>query len=237
VIDRSLNYGRRVVARFLAEAGPLANVLDLGAGWGDDLAAARRLHPGATLYGVETHAPAVLDLQSQGVHVLQCNLERDRLPLADASMDAVIQNQVLEHAKEVFWIIHEATRVLAVGGSMILGVPNLASLHNRVLLVAGRQPSVIKTLSAHVRGFTKPDLLGFLAGAFPGGFETADFAGSNFYPFPAPLARPLAALFPTLAWGMFFRLVKRRAYRGEFLDYLARNPLETNFYTGPGGGP
>ncbi len=150
-------------------------------------------------------------------------------------MDAVILNQVLEHTKEIFWIAHEATRVLKPGGSLIVGVPNLASLHNRALLLLGRQPTSIKTLSAHVRGFTKGDVLAFLEGVFPGGYSLEGFGGSNFYPLPGVLARPMARMFPGMAWGIFFRLVKRRPYQGEFLRYLERHPLETNFRTRPAG--
>ena len=53
----------------------------------------------------------------------------------------MIANQILEHTKEVFWIWHEIARVLAPQGQLILGVPNLASAHNRLLLLLGRQPT------------------------------------------------------------------------------------------------
>ena len=60
----------------------------------------------------------------------------------------------------------------------------------------------------------------------------AQFGGSNFYPLPPLLARPLARALPTLAWGIFFRLVKERDYGREFLDYPIAEKLETNFYVG-----
>ncbi len=235
MIDRSLNYGRDVIRRFLAEAGPLSSVLDMGAGSGDDLSLAKSLYPRARLLGIETLPPAVRALRERGVRVISVDLERERIPLRDASMDAVVLNQVLEHVKELFWILHEATRVLKPGGSLIVGVPNLASLHNRFLLLFGRQPSPLKSLSAHVRGFTRGDLAAFLEGAWPGGYRLEGFAGSNFYPFPPVIARPLARAFPSLAWGIFFRWVKTRRYQGEFPGYLRRHPVETSFFVGPSG--
>lgn len=33
-------------------------------------------------------------------------------------------------------------------------MPNLASLHNRILLLLGEQPSTIRSMSSHVRGYT-----------------------------------------------------------------------------------
>jgi SAM-dependent methyltransferase len=161
------------------------------------------------------------------------NLERGQFPYADESLDMIMANQILEHTKELFWIFHEVSRTLRVGGRLIIGVPNLAAFHNRMLLVLGRQPSPIKTLSAHVRGFTRTDFLGFVEGCFPKGYRLLAFRGANFYPFPPLLARPLARMFPTLAWGIFLLLEKGRFYRREFLDTPLREGLETPFYVGP----
>jgi hypothetical protein len=185
------------------------------------------------LHAVEAWPPNVALLQQEGIAVMALDLERDPLPFADRSIEVVIANQILEHTKEVFWIWHQIARVLTVGGQLILGVPNLASAHNRLLLLLGRQPSVIKSASAHVRGFTRPDLLQFLTEICPGLFALRDHAGANFYPLPPVLARPMARALPSLAWGLFLRLEKQAEYRGEFIAYPARARLETNFYTGP----
>jgi SAM-dependent methyltransferase len=233
MIDRSLNYGRPIVRRFLELARPYQRVLDLGAGAGTDLLAARAVQPGCALLALEVYPPNVLLLERQGIEVFGLDLERDRLPFDDGTIDLIIANQILEHTKEVFWIWHEIARVLRIGGQVILGVPNLASAHNRLLLLLGRQPSVIRTASAHVRGFTRADVCDFLEQACPGGFALRDWAGANFYPLPPVLARPMARLLPGLAWGLFLRLAKQRAYRGEFLSFPERARLETNFYTGP----
>jgi SAM-dependent methyltransferase len=236
MIERSLNYGRPIVRRFLEAARPYRQVLDLGAGKGVDLLTARAVQPDCALHAVEAWPPNVALLEEQGIGVVGLDLERDALPFADRSIEVVIANQILEHTKEVFWIWHEIARVLAPAGQLILGVPNLASAHNRLLLLLGRQPSVIKTASAHVRGFTRGDLLQFLALACPGVFAVREHAGANFYPLPPALARPLARALPGLAWGLFLRLQKQRDYQGEFLAYPARARLETNFYVGPGAG-
>ena len=101
------------------------------------------------------------------IHV--ANIERDDLPLADGQADLIIANQVLEHTKEIFWIFHEVTRSLRTGGHFLFGVPNICSLHNRFLLLVGRQPTQHKVCSAHVRPFSKGDTLAFLSACFPGG--------------------------------------------------------------------
>jgi SAM-dependent methyltransferase len=232
MIDRSLNYGRRQIERFLRSSGEYATVLDIGAGQGDDLLLARSVNPGASVHAVEVCPEYAGRLAEKKILVHALNIEKDRLPFSDGSVDVVIANQVLEHVKELFWIFHEITRVLPVGGKLILGVPNLAALHNRVLLAFGRQPSPLKNNSAHIRGYTKQDIVRFLEGCFPGGYGLISFGGSNFYPFPPVMARPLAKLFPNMAWGIFFLFEKQREYNREFLEFPAKERLETNFYVG-----
>jgi hypothetical protein len=95
------------------------------------------------------------------------------------------------------------------------------------------QPSPCKTNSAHVRGFTKGDILKFLESCAPGLYGLEGFGGANFYPFPPLLAKPLAVLFPTMAWGIFFLLKKQKSYKTGFIDFPRAQNLETNFYLGP----
>jgi hypothetical protein len=208
--------------------------LDLGAGGGDDLRIAGEVQSEARLNGIEAYPPYARKLRKEGIKVFSLNIEKDRLPFANGKVDVILMNQVLEHTKEVFWIFHEISRVFPVGGKIILGVPNMAALHNRILLGLGRQPSPCKTNSAHVRGFTKGDILSFLDCGGKSLYRLKAFGGANFYPFPPIMARPLAALFPTLAWGIFFLLEKSGPYQGEFLEFPVREKLETNFYLGPG---
>src|SRR5919199_2568882 len=170
MIDRQLNYGRHHIQRFLANAMPYHAVLDIGAGRGNDLALAREVQPDAQLHAIEVNRELAQHLAEQGVDVYNLNIERDPFPFPDGLMDVVLANQILEHTKELFWIFHEVSRVLREGGSLIVGVPNLASLHNRLLLMLGRQPTSLQNASAHVRGFTKSDILRMLSTVFPAGY-------------------------------------------------------------------
>ena len=233
VIDRSLNYGRACIRAFLEGARPYATVLDIGAGRGYDLDAARELEPDAKLVALESFDPSVELLRDKGIETHAVDIEREPFPLAPGSVDVVIANQVLEHTKELFWILHQTSTVLRQGGRLLVGVPNLAALHNRVLLLAGRQPSPLRNSSAHVRGFTKRDLQALLDAGFPGGYRLTAFAGSNFYPFPPMLAKPLARALPTMAWGIFLDFEKLGRYDRQFLDYPPNEGLETNFFVGP----
>lgn len=231
-VDTGLNYGREEIAAMLRACGPASTVVDIGAGSGADLASARAIFPSASLVGFDCGAESLELLRRRGVTAHRVNIECDAFPLEPGGADIVIANQVLEHTKEIFWIFHQVARSLSVGGHLVLGVPNLASLHNRILLACGRQPTAIRSASAHVRGFTRPDVMDFLASCWPGGFELVDFRGSNFYPFPPLAARPLARALPSLAWANFYLLRKTRPYDGSFVRFPGEQQLETNFFTG-----
>jgi ubiquinone/menaquinone biosynthesis C-methylase UbiE len=234
IIDRSLNYGRHQVENFFSviEKDNYRVVLDIGAGHGDDLLIARKFAPNAELHGIEVYEPYAKELRQMNITVHPLDLEKDIQPFKDESIDVIIANQIMEHVKEVFWVLHEISRVLKLGGSLIIGVPNLASLHNRLLLLFGQQPSIIQNKSAHVRGYTKKDILNLLNSCFPGGYELQMFGGSNFYPFPSILAKPLARIFPNSSWSIFLLLKKINKYDNQFLDYPVINQLETNFFLG-----
>jgi predicted SAM-dependent methyltransferase len=117
--------------------------------------------PSAARFGLETYPPNVEILKMRH-EVISLDLEKDPFPFEDESIDVVMSNQVLEHVKEIFWILHQVSRVIRVGGYMIIGVPNLASFHNRLLLLFGMQPTSIQNHSAHVRGYTKHDIMRML---------------------------------------------------------------------------
>lgn len=239
------NYGRHILEKwgsdFLLKQANVEKftALDIGCGWGNDLVNIRNRYaagnpegPPLEMHGIEDHPIHVDYARQNGIVIHKLDVEREELPLGESSADIVIANQILEHTKEIFWIFEEASRVLRPGGIFIIGVPNLASLHNRILLLLGEQPAAQRSFSAHVRAFTKPDLKFF---AETGGyFRLLDFRGANFYPFGARISRFLAGVFPTLAWGIFF-LLERTTKEGHFLECLETesNFLETPFYGSP----
>jgi SAM-dependent methyltransferase len=230
--DQRETYGPRVVERFVRELDSLELAVDLGAGSGRDLEIVRRFHPKAKRLAIEAGEEYARTLKGKADGIYVADIERDRLPIADCQADLVIANQILEHTKEIFWIFHEVTRSLKVGGYFLVGVPNICSLHNRFLLLMGRHPTQHKLCSAHVRPFSRRDTVAFLNACFPGGYKLTAFRGAQFYPFPGGMARLLANVFPTFAFTIFFMIQKVKDYHGEFATYPARARLETNFWTG-----
>jgi SAM-dependent methyltransferase len=231
-IDSQLNYGRETIVELVRRCPPLRSVVDLGAGSGTDLRNISAVAPDAELHGVEVYPPNQELLRAAGITVHGLDIERDQLPFGDETIDLVISNQTFEHMKDIFWALHELTRVLTIGGHFIIGVPNLASLHNRVLLAAGQQPTAILSASAHVRGYTYRDLVS-LVGRGEAGWIARAHRGSNFYPLPAGAARAAARLFPSMAWSCYILFQKTAPYGGAYLRWPVEERLETNFYLGP----
>jgi ubiquinone/menaquinone biosynthesis C-methylase UbiE len=232
MIDRSLNYGRHILQSFLSQELLLKTgiCLDLGAGRGEDLILVKKNMPNAQLHAIECYESNIEYLKKNGIMSNALNLERDCFPFSEEYFDLIIANQVLEHCKEIFWIFHEISRTLKIGGYIYIGVPNLAALHCRLLLLFGRQPSCVKTASAHIRGFTKPDILDFINACAPNLYSVKIFRGSNFYPFPSFLAKILSKAFPSSSTCIFLVLKKNKQYNSEFLKYPVG--LETNFWRG-----
>jgi len=67
---------------------------------------------------------------------LICDVGKERLPYADWSMDLVVLSQSYEHfgLSEGHALVREANRVLRIGGSLIVTVPNAIALAQRYLL-------------------------------------------------------------------------------------------------------
>jgi ubiquinone/menaquinone biosynthesis C-methylase UbiE len=229
-VDKKLNYGREQLSALLSNIKfdtPEPIILDIGAGDGVDLMSVRRKFPGASLHAVDAIENKSTKLINQGIKVYLSDIESDKLPFASESVDFIIANQIFEHCKNVFWIMHEISRVLKVGGHVYIGVPNLASLHNRFLLFLGKQPTCINSRSAHVRGFTRPDLRAFVETVSNQSYKEKDFFGSNFYPFSPFLARWLSRFFPSFSVCIFLLFRKLDDCGDAFLQ--ATDGLATNF--------
>jgi SAM-dependent methyltransferase len=212
---------------------PIKRCVDLGCGNGDDLLIVKNVTGAEKLIGIDFGRWNADKLQAKGIEVIDINLENDIFPFTNESVDLIIANQIMEHCKEIFWINHEIFRCLRKGGYLFLGVPNILSLHNRLLGLCGFHPTQYKSLSAHVRPFSKRDIFQFytqIAGNF---IKIKWWGGSQFYPFPKIIARPLSNIFPNSAFSIFFLIQKIEDYQdNEFLNWTTKAKLETNYYVG-----
>jgi 2-polyprenyl-3-methyl-5-hydroxy-6-metoxy-1,4-benzoquinol methylase len=72
-------------------------------------------------------APSVMDGYANATP-LQCDLDRERIPMDDESVDVVIANEVVEHLRiDLIHSAREMLRVLRPGGLFMMSTPNLRS--------------------------------------------------------------------------------------------------------------
>jgi 2-polyprenyl-3-methyl-5-hydroxy-6-metoxy-1,4-benzoquinol methylase len=122
-------------------------------------------------------------------------------------------------------VLKEIHRVLKDDGYAIISTPNLASLHNRVFLLLGMQPTTIapstkivfgnpmrgadsrmRGPARHITAFTHKSLREMLQHY---NFEIEKFTGSGFYPFKGWFAEILAKLLPNFAVYTVVRIKKK----------------------------
>jgi SAM-dependent methyltransferase len=189
------------------------------------------------ILGVEIYEPPAQAAESRGLEVARVELETGRLPWPDASVDVVVCNQVLEHLKNIWLPMSEMHRVLRPGGHAVFSVPNLASLHNRVLLALGRQPTSIRVFGPHVRGYTWREFR--LLVEREGAYSIKATRGAGFYPVPSPWSAPLSALWKGASHTMVFLVRKETdgAVWTRYLDGAVSGGMQTFYAEAPDPDP
>jgi SAM-dependent methyltransferase len=153
-----------------ALGSPGKRILDLGCRTG---AVTQHFVPGNDVVGMDVDREALAVAARRGIEVVRGNVE-ERLPFADASFDAVVVGELLEHVRWPRDVVGEARRVLRPGGMLAGSVPNAYRLQSRLLFLVGRPPEDDPT---HLHMYSPRSLRELLAG-----FDDVklEFAGGQF---------------------------------------------------------
>jgi hypothetical protein len=130
------------------------------------------------------------------------DLEAAALPAADGEFDLVVWNRDLVTVKNLVPAMREVRRVLRPGGILVVAAPNLAALHNRVLLMTGRQPTTLHIGNGdHVRGFAIRPMTQFLTQGLD--YRLLQITGVGLAPVTgAVVPGPLRGLSHTAVWAL-----------------------------------
>jgi len=158
------------------------------------------------IHGVDI-SDASLEVCRRKFNVIKIDLEKDDLPFRNDSFDLVNCNQVLEHLRNYRQVIKDAIRVTKNGGYILIGIPNLSHLINRILLLFGIQPLCIALDGPHIHGFTHKSFLKLLMSLDR--VEIIDFTGTVMYPLPYFLAKIMSKHFVGLTGYTCYLLRKK----------------------------
>jgi SAM-dependent methyltransferase len=219
---------KKVIVRMLVKfSNPRSRLLDIGCWDGTATRYYGKQLGINNLFGIEIIEEQMKKAEHNGIITKKCDLERDFIPFDNNFFDIVIANQVFEHLKQIYRPLSKIHRILKPNGILIFGVPNIASLHSRIQLLFGFQPTSIRLFEAHVRAFTPRALKKFLT--FNTLFTIKLFVGSGYYPFPPVISEPLSKIFKDSATFQLYRLRKNEVKLPNWQDEIKSRGLQSNF--------
>jgi len=203
------------------------NLLDIGCAEGfKTIDYAKTLSiPNERVYGIEIK-PKFADLAKKHFNLLNIDLEKESFPAENQVFDLIICNQTLEHLKNIFLPLSEIDRTLKVGGHLVIGIPNLASLYNRIILLLGYQPKCNEIVGPHIRCFTHKGFLGFIR--LNDNFMLMKLRGATLYPFPYPFVESCAKYCPGFSCYLFY-LLKKIKHDPPRCGWDIKKDFDTNF--------
>ena len=113
-------------ANFVAQAPRSGTLLDLGSSDGETLNHVAELRPDLKLFAVDVAGSP--ERYSPQCEFFRANLERDRLPWRDASIDAITCMHLIEHLPNLSVLLGEGRRLLRPGGKIYFETPHPRSL-------------------------------------------------------------------------------------------------------------
>jgi SAM-dependent methyltransferase len=174
--DRVARYGTTVggserVEWFARNVGRGRDVLDFGC---RDGTLTSNFVEGNRVTGVDIDSSALARArESLGIETVQCNLNNDPLPFADASFDVVVAGEVIEHLQFPTIAVGELFRVLRPGGTFLGSVPNAFRLRNRITFLLGDEFELDPT---HLHQFSEASVRRMLE---PYGPTTIEYQGGR----------------------------------------------------------
>jgi SAM-dependent methyltransferase len=113
-------------ARFVAGLPQRGALLDLGSSDGATLGHMGELRPDLQLFAVDLEGKP--DSYPKGCQFFRCNLESDRMPWPDGTMDGITCMHLVEHINDLKLLFQEVSRLLKPGGRIYFETPHPKTL-------------------------------------------------------------------------------------------------------------
>ena len=172
-------------------ANPSASILELGCGNGATGVAAQQAGKCCRYVGIEMFEPEALQAAKVLTRVHIGNVETLELPYEEATFDALIMSEVLEHLIEPDVVLTRLVRLVKPAGLVYASSPNIAHWRPIWDLIQGRFEYQQQGLMdrTHLRWFTPA--------SFRRMFENAGVEVDSLRPY-VPVSKPKALLFGLL---------------------------------------
>lgn len=121
---------------FQAAIGSGMRVLDLGCRSG---AFTKHFLEGNEVVGLDVDRSALAKAAELGIETVEADVEA-ALPFGEATFDAVVAGELLEHLRFPDALVGEARRVLRPGGVLVGSVPNAFRIQSRLRFLRGVPP-------------------------------------------------------------------------------------------------
>jgi 2-polyprenyl-3-methyl-5-hydroxy-6-metoxy-1,4-benzoquinol methylase len=157
MIEKGLNIQTRIRVKTLKElAGSFHDkvVLDLGAS------------QTTITEGERAKKIITLDISDKKKMSIKCDLNIDKIPLKDNSIDIVIAGELIEHIPSTLFFLSECRRILKKDGCLVISTPNICAFKERIKMLFGELPGQCSRFSikgqdrynTHVRDFNLKEL-------------------------------------------------------------------------------
>ncbi|MCS4058437.1 class I SAM-dependent methyltransferase [Salinibacter ruber] len=114
-------------------------ILDVGCGAGDNAILIRQKCPSSKVFGI-TISEKEKEKADNRMHTCWlCDVEK-KIPkkVRDKKYDAIIFSHVLEHLRSPSNVLNEMIELLRSGGEILIAVPNVLRIENRLKLLCGK---------------------------------------------------------------------------------------------------
>ena len=142
--------------RILAKIPPNGVFLDVGCWDGRKTLWWAKAAKAETVFGIEMVEYAAQRARNKIINVLITDIDRERWPIKDNSVDCVFSNLLIEHINDIDHFISETRRVLKKGGLTIISTNNLSSWHNIASLLFGWTPFDLTNSSSTLKLIGNP---------------------------------------------------------------------------------
>ena len=143
----------------LSELPANKTLLDVGCWDGQKTLIWAKANKAKTVLGIELDRNIVKQTRKRGIKTFIVDVNHEKWPLQNNSVDCVLSNLVIEHLTNVDHFIKESYRVTKKGGYTIVSTNNLASWHNIFSLIFGWAPFDMTNCSPKIWSLGNPLVL------------------------------------------------------------------------------